>query len=312
MLVLALLLTFNLGDFRLESGEVIQDCKIGYRVDGTLNEDRSNAILVPTWFAGRSADLGSWVGPGKMFDTTKYYVIVVDALGDGVSSSPSNSGKQPGAKFPKFTIRDMVRTQHALVTRELNIDQLYCVAGLSMGGTQAYQWVVSYPEAMKKAISIVGTPKQTAHDIILWKTQLDLLESVDDARKAMGTVAMIQTLEIYTPAWIAKNVPDPNAFMETRRKSFERLDPFDYMSQLRAMIPHDIGAVTSIKPKMLIVVAAQDQMVNPAPSREFARVTGSEFLVLANDCGHLATTCEPEVLMAAVTKFLAGVARTTQ
>ncbi len=70
------------------------------------------------------------------------------------------------------------------------------------------------------------------------------------------------------------------------------------------MILHDIGAVTSIKPKMLIVVAAQDQMVNPEPSREFARVTGSELVTLSNDCGHLATTCEPEVLKAAVAKFL--------
>jgi homoserine acetyltransferase len=192
MLLLALLLTFNLGDFRLESGEVIQNCRIGYRVDGALNAERSNAILIPTWFAGRSADLASQVGPGKMFDTSKYFVIVVDALGDGVSSSPSNSGGQ----LPRFTMRDMVRSQYELVTRELKLEQLYAVAGSSMGGMQAFQWVASYPDFMKKAISITGTPKQTSHDILLWKTQLDLIESAEDKREAMRVVAGIQSLEL--------------------------------------------------------------------------------------------------------------------
>jgi len=301
MLLLALLLTFNLGDFQLESGEVIQNCRIGYRVDGTLNAERSNAILIPTWFAGRSADLASQVGPGKMFDTSKYFVIVVDALGDGVSSSPSNSGGQ----LPRFTIRDMVRTQYELVTRELKLDGLYCVAGSSMGGMQAFQWVASYPDFMKKAIAITGTPKQTSHDILLWRTQLDLIESAEDKRKAMRAIAGIQSLELYTPAWIVKNVPDGAAYLETRRKWFESLDPFDYMSQLHAMIGHDIGPVTSIKPRMLVAVALQDQMVNPAPARQFARVTGAELVTLSGDCGHLASACESELLAREVTRFLA-------
>jgi homoserine acetyltransferase len=82
------------------------------------------------------------------------------------------------------------------------------------------------------------------------------------------------------------------------------LDPFDYMSQLRAMIGHDIGPVTSIKPRMLVAVALQDQMVNPAPAREFARVTGAELITLSGDCGHLASACESEVLAREVTRFL--------
>ena len=300
MLLLALLLTFNLGDFRLESGEVIKDCRIGYRVDGTLNADRSNAILVPTWFAGRSADLASAVGPGKMYDTSKYYVIVVDALGDGVSSSPSNSG----GEMPRFTIRDMVRTQYELVTRELKLNQLYAVSGSSMGGMQAFQWAVSYPDFVKRVISIAGTPKQTSHDVLLWKTQLDLIESAEDKKKAMRAVAGIQSMELYTPAWIVRTVADGASYLETRKKLFEAFEPSDYMSQLRAMIAHDIGPVTSVKPKMLVIVALQDQMVNPGPSREFARVTGSELVTLSGDCGHLASACESELVAREVRRFL--------
>src|SRR5512141_3382157 len=84
-----------LGDFRLDSDETIRDCRIGYRTAGELNAARSNAILVPSWFAGTSKGLLGWIGPGKLYDTNKYFVIAVDAFGDGVSSSPSNSSAQP-------------------------------------------------------------------------------------------------------------------------------------------------------------------------------------------------------------------------
>jgi pimeloyl-ACP methyl ester carboxylesterase len=69
----------------------------------------------------------------------------------------------------------MVRSQHALLTGELKLDHVYAVAGLSMGGMQALQWAVTYPDYMTKAISIVGTPKQTSYDLLLWKSELDII-----------------------------------------------------------------------------------------------------------------------------------------
>ncbi|HEX9500320.1 MAG TPA: alpha/beta fold hydrolase, partial [Thermoanaerobaculia bacterium] len=118
----------------------IDGVKIGYRTWGRLDDAKSNAILVLTWFAGTSEGLAGWIGPGNLYDPSKYYIIVVDALGDGVSSSP-----------PNFTMRDMVRAQHELLTRELKLDHVYAVSGLSMGGMQTFQWVVSYPMFMTKA-----------------------------------------------------------------------------------------------------------------------------------------------------------------
>jgi homoserine acetyltransferase len=293
----------TLGDFRLDSGEVIRNCRIGYRTGGTLAADKSNVIVVLTWFAGRSKDEFGWIGEGALFDTSKFYVIVIDALGDGVSSSPSNSVEQPGAKFPRFTMRDMVRTQYELLTRELKLDHVYAVAGLSMGGMQVFQWVASYPDSMDKAVSIVGTPKQTSNDILLWRTELDLLETMHGSRDAMPTVVAIQELNLHTPAWIAKNIADVDKTLRDHTKSLADRDPFDYMSQLRAMIGHDIGAV-ALKPKMLIVVSLQDQMVNPGPSREFARANGAELVTLSGDCGHLASGCERDVLVREVHRFL--------
>jgi homoserine O-acetyltransferase len=304
----------TLGDFRVESGETLRDCRVGYRTAGELNAARSNAILVPTWFAGRSGDLRGWIGPGKLLDTKRWFVIAVDAFGNGVSSSPSISAQRP---FPTFTIRDMVRSQHELVTEELKLDGLHAIVGLSMGGMQAFQWVLSYPQAARLGVSIAGTPRQTAHDIMLWQTELDLLEtfsdSVENQRKAMKTIAALQAMEIRTPAWIVDNVPDARAHLENYRKSLERLDPGDYMAQLRAMLAHDVfrdfngsmdAAAAALKAKLLVVVALQDQMVNPGPSRELARKAGSELVTLTGPCGHLASSCESEILIREVQRFL--------
>jgi homoserine O-acetyltransferase len=98
----------SLGDLKLESGEAIRDCRIGYRTYGQLDASQSNAILFPTWFGGTTEQLAGNFGSGKTVDTGRYFVIAVDAIGNGVSSSPSNTQAQPPMKFPRFSIRDMV------------------------------------------------------------------------------------------------------------------------------------------------------------------------------------------------------------
>src|SRR5258707_15582187 len=89
----------RLGDFKLESGEVIPDCRIGYRTFGTLNSNQSNVVLFPTWALGTTEQLIGSIGSNKLVDSTKYYVIAVAALANSVSSSPSNSQLQPRMKF---------------------------------------------------------------------------------------------------------------------------------------------------------------------------------------------------------------------
>ena len=105
----------SLGDLKLDSGQVIRDCRIGYRTYGTLKADRSNVIVVTTWFGGTTAGLAGWIGTGKLYDSSKYYVVAIDALGDGVSSSPSNSSAQHGADFPLISMRDLVPSQHQVL-----------------------------------------------------------------------------------------------------------------------------------------------------------------------------------------------------
>ena len=272
----------------------VGNLEIGYRTYGQLAADKSNAIVVLTWLGGTSEGLASWIGPGNLYDSSKYYVIVIDALGDGVSSSPSNSN------ISQITIRDMVRSQHELLTRVLKLDHVFAVSGLSMGGIQTFQWVVSYPEFMTKAIPISGTPKQTAYDLLLWKTELSLVGSL-----GMKPIADINELQLQTPAHIASHTRDIDALMKSHEEALQKIDPRNYAAVLRAMIGHDIGPFDAVRAKMLVVVAEQDHMVNPKPAQEFARATKSELLVLTGDCGHLATACEKEKLIPAVARFLA-------
>jgi homoserine O-acetyltransferase/O-succinyltransferase len=129
----------SLGKFKLESGEVIRDCRIGYRTFGHLNADASNTILMPTWANGTTEQIKSNIGPNAVVDAADYFVIAIDALSNGVSSSPSNSSSQPRMKFPKITLRDMVNSQYQVLTGTLGIKHLRAVVGVSMGGMQAFE-----------------------------------------------------------------------------------------------------------------------------------------------------------------------------
>jgi homoserine O-acetyltransferase len=146
---------YRIGDLALESGEVIKDFSISYVTHGTLNARKSNAILMVTAVGGNHHRLDFLIGPGKALDTEKYFIICTDAIGNGLTTSPSNSTMQPRMKFPKFLIRDMVASQHKLVTEHLGISHVVAVIGPSMGGMQALQWGVSHPDFMDSLVAIV-------------------------------------------------------------------------------------------------------------------------------------------------------------
>jgi homoserine O-acetyltransferase len=101
-----------------------------------LNSDKSNVVLFPTWLAGTTQELIDMglIGPGKIADSSKYFIVAVDAFGNGVSSSPSNSRHQHNQAFPRFSIKDMVNAQHFLLTPYLHLPLLHGVISISMGG----------------------------------------------------------------------------------------------------------------------------------------------------------------------------------
>jgi homoserine O-acetyltransferase len=165
----------------LESGDTLPSLTIAYETYGKPNRERNNAILICHALSGdahiagfhEGEDKPGWwdavVGPGKAFDTDRYYVICSNVIGGckgstGPSSDNPATGKPYGATFPVITIRDMVNAQKLLIDH-LGIPQLYAVAGGSMGGMQVLQWTVSYPDRVKKAIVIATTGYSTPQQI---------------------------------------------------------------------------------------------------------------------------------------------------
>ncbi|MGH2317148.1 alpha/beta fold hydrolase [Planococcus sp. SE5232] len=169
---------YELGDFSLEEGGVIPQCKLAYATHGQLNAEKNNAILVPTWFSGTSKDYESYIGEGRALDPKLYFIIVVNQLGNGLSSSPHNSPSPIGmSNFPHVRIGDDVRAQHQFITGHFGITELALVVGGSMGAQQTYEWAVRYPDMVKRAAPIAGTAKNTIHDFIFTQTLMDAITS---------------------------------------------------------------------------------------------------------------------------------------
>ena len=156
---------WRIGDLRLESGEAIRDFSISYVTHGTLNPARTNAILMVTAISGNHHRLDFMIGPGRALDTNRYFIVATDAIGNGLTTSPSNSTAQPRMQFPRYAIRDMVASQHRLMTEHLGINHVVAVVGPSMGGMQVLQWGVSHPGYMDGLVSMVPLARSPAWTI---------------------------------------------------------------------------------------------------------------------------------------------------
>ncbi|MFH0967418.1 MAG: homoserine O-acetyltransferase [Methanobacteriota archaeon] len=167
--------------FTLESGAVLSDVTVAYETYGTLDKERTNAILICHALTGDAHAAGyhegdekpGWweigIGPGKAFDTDRYFIICSNILGGckgttGPASLNPDTGKPYGTSFPLFTIGDMVSVEHRLI-EYLNIPHLFAVAGGSMGGMQALQWSVTYPDFVSRVIVIASTAYSTPQQI---------------------------------------------------------------------------------------------------------------------------------------------------
>jgi homoserine O-acetyltransferase len=312
----------NLGDFKLVSGEVIRDCRVGYRTFGRQNADGSNAILIPTWANGTTEQLQHSIGPKNgVVDFAEYYVVLIDALANSVSSSPSNSAAQPRMKFPKITIRDMVNSQHQVLTGTLGLKHLKAVLGISMGGMQTFQWMVSYPTFMDKAVPIVGSPRLAPYDLLHWKAEIDAIATNPAWNHGDYTENPSRVLE-FEYGEMLLNTPTQYNRTHTREQVFESLvkakdapgtDANNKIRQTEAMMGLDVSdqfgnsmepAAAAVKAKVFVIVAKYDHVVTPEPAREFAALLHAFILELDSDCGHLAPSCEDGKVSAAVAAFL--------
>ena len=159
--------TFELGDVVLREGATLRDAKLAYKTYGELNGDKSNAIVYPTWYSGQHPDNEWLIGAGMALDPSRYFIIVPNMLGNGLSSSPNNTPPPyDKARFPHVTTYDNVSVQHRLVTEVFGIEKLALVTGWSMGAQQTFQWGVSYPEMVERMLPFCGSAKTSPHNFV--------------------------------------------------------------------------------------------------------------------------------------------------
>jgi homoserine O-acetyltransferase len=249
-------------------------------------------------------------------------VIAIDALSNGVSSSPSNSRLQPRMKFPQFSLRDTIESQHELLTRVLKIDRVKAIVGVSMGGMQVFQWLVSYPGFMEKAIPIVGSPRLAPYDLLLWQAQIEALMRDRDWNGGNYSVNPARALDFAFGELLLTTPLDYNkhktreqvlADLEKARRAGRSFDANDKIRQTQAMMQLDVTrefggdlerAARAVKAKVFVVVSKFDHVVTPGPAIEFGSLLGAKILNLESECGHLATVCESSRLNEAVAEFL--------
>lgn len=156
---------FEAGDTMLQSGVMLPAVRVAYVTHGRLNAARDNAIVFPTHYSG-THDSNAWaIGPGKALDPDKYFIVIPNMLGNGMSSSPSNTPAPfDGPRFPLVTVHDNVRLQHRLVTELFGVSQVALVTGHSMGALQSFEWAAVYPEMVQRIAPFCGSARVSRHN----------------------------------------------------------------------------------------------------------------------------------------------------
>lgn len=328
-----------LGDLPLESGATIRDFAISYVTHGTLNADKSNAILMTTAIGGNHHRIDFLIGPGKALDTDRYFIVATDAIGNGLTTSPSNSVSQHGTAFPHFTIRDMVESQKRLLDR-LGITHLVAVAGASMGGMQALQWGVSHPDFMDGLVALTPMARTAPWSIAVNEATRKALmldpafkDGAYERQPEQGwrlRADILQVLAARTPEALRGIAPQPLDILPWMRAQEEAVlksgfDANDWIAQTWAYDRHDIGqtpgfggdvrkALAAIRARTLILTGGTLDLYNPV---EEAREAGTfipqaSVIAVPSVQGHTTATAakaaDVAFMNAAVRPFLDGLA----
>jgi len=156
---------FEAGELSLEGGGVLPDAKLAFRTYGQLSPSLDNVVLNPTWYAGVGRENEWLFGLGRALDTSRYFIVVPELLGNGVSSSPSNHPSlRSWAEFPRISIRDNVRLQLRLLDEVFGTRRLKLAIGWSMGAQQVFEWGTLFPDQVDAIIAMCGSARTSPHN----------------------------------------------------------------------------------------------------------------------------------------------------
>lgn len=289
---------FELGGFRLDSGDVLADAQLAYATAGSLDADGSNVIVVPSAYGGTHADSAWLIGPGKALDTDRYFVIATNLFGNGLSSSPSNT---PGT-FPHVSVYDNVRAQRRLV-EHLGGKRVALVVGFSMGAQQAFHWACAFPDVVERIVPICGSARTSAHNRVFLDGAVATLDAAGPAVvgriwaawglsaafyrnerwRGVGSAATLEAFvdEWYGPAAFAGDPRDLRAMFATwRAADISRTEHFGGDFPV---------ALAAIRARAIVMPSRTDTYFPPEDSEiEVQHMPHAELRVIPSDWGHAA------------------------
>ena len=307
--------TFLTYDFEFENGAVLPELRVAYETHGDLAPGRDNAVLLVHGTSGDRHAFDPVIGPGKTFDTDKYFVITVDAIGGGKSSSPKDG---LGQDFPRYTIRDMMAAQHALVTRGLELATLRAVGGNSMGSFVCLEWGIHHPEMVRSLILLVPSPKAEAN----FQLTVDLMTSVialdpewEGGRYTHNPVEGLRLAGMLYYPWVVsaaylERIPATRLAKEVEdsARSYGNWDANSLVLRYAASRAHDVAApfggdmtaaLSQIAAPTLILPSASDRLLGLDGARRIRDgVKHARYAEIRSDLGHRAGRAAPELLKA--------------
>jgi homoserine O-acetyltransferase/O-succinyltransferase len=310
----------SIGRLDLEEGGSIPDCHLAVATFGELSQAKDNAILVTTWYSGtHQIWRDEYIGDGHALDPSRWFIVVIDQIGSGLSTSPHNaSGANADlamSAFPHVRIGDDVVAQDRLLREHFGIETLQLVVGGSMGAQQTYEWAVRFPDRVRRAAPIAGTAQNTDHDFLFTRVLVEAITS--DPGFAGGEYpshTQVQAgLERHARIWgvmgfstefwkqqvyTALGFPDMDAFLEGfLQPYFTTMDPNDLLCMAwkwqRGDVARHTGgdlaaALARITAKTFVLPISEDMFFPVRDcAAEQAHVKGSELRVIDDVLGHL-------------------------
>jgi len=310
----------SIGRLDLEEGGSIPDCHLAITTWGEINEARDNVILITTWYSGTHQIFrDAYVGEGHALDPSKYFIVCINQIGNGLSTSPHNADG-PNAdlamsKFPKVRIGDDVVAQERLLREHFGIEKLALVVGGSMGAQQTYEWAIRFPDKVERAAPIAGTAQNTPHDFLYTESLNEQIwsdpgwnggeyksnEDVEDGLKRHAHIWGIMgfSTEFWKQeVWRALEFESKEAFLEGFLEPyFTVMDPNDLLCmawkwQRGDVTRHASGdleaALGRITAKTFVMPISEDMFFPPRDCKaEQELVPNSELRVVDDVLGHL-------------------------
>jgi homoserine O-acetyltransferase len=308
---------FDVSNFVLQRSSVLPTARLAYRTLGALNQAKDNAILVTTGLTlSDDSNETYFCGEDRALDPRKYFIILTNHLGNGRSSSPSNTPAPfERTRFPTVTHFDNIRLQHSLVA-SLGIQKLRLVTGWSLGAAQVFQWAAQYPDVVAGAAPIAGSARCGIYNAVFVQSLKSALRLDPAFQNGYYTHAPLEGLrtfgEIYAGwAWsepffrekvyLSFGVKNHIQFIEDIFiPFFQQHDANDLLAQMDTWLRGDISdnpayngdfdmALGAIKAKTIILPVDHDRYFPPVDAEyEASRIPGAECRVIHSTWGHMA------------------------